>query len=113
MSRNIKLYINDIVEAIDKIKKYVENYTFEEFVKDEKTIDAVVRNFSIIGEAGTHIPEEFQEKYPNLPWHEIISMRNKIIHEYFGLNEEILWKTIQDDLPKLKKELTSINVQIN
>lgn len=113
MPRNLKLYLNDIQEAIDKIQKYVKGYTFEKFIKDDKTVDAVIRNFSIIGEAGTHIPEEVQEKYPQLPWHEIVGMRNKVIHEYFGLNEEILWKTIQDDLPRLKKELLTISQKIS
>lgn len=108
MSRNIQLYLNDILLSIGKIQKYVKNFTFDEFVKDDKTVDAVIRNFSIIGEAGTRIPEDIQEKYSQLPWHEIIGMRNKVVHEYFGLNEEILWKTIQDDLPRLKKELLEI-----
>lgn len=113
MPRNLKLYVSDILQSIDKIQKYIKGYTFDKFVKDEKTIDAIIRNFSIIGEAGTHIPEEIQEKYPKLPWHEIIGMRNKVIHEYFGLNEDILWKTIKDDLPRLKKDLLKISKKIS
>jgi len=113
MLRNLHLYLNDIIQSIDKISKYIQGYTFEKFVKDDKTIDAVIRNFSIIGEAGNRIPEDIKEKYPKLPWHEIVGMRNKVIHEYFGLNDEILWKTIQDDLPRLKKELLKISKKIS
>jgi len=113
MPRNLNLYLNDIQQAVAKIQKYVKGYTFEKFIKDDKTVDAIIRNFSIIGEAGFHIPEDFQEKHPQVPWHEIIGMRNKVIHEYFGLNEEILWKTIQDDLPRLKKDLLKITEKIN
>ena len=113
MPRNLQLYLNDIQQSIRKIQKYVKGYSYEKFIKDEKTIDAVIRNLSIIGEAGTRIPQKIQEKYPKLPWHEIIGMRNKVIHEYFGLNEEILWKTIQDDLPRLKKELSKITKKGN
>jgi len=113
MPRNLKLYITDILESIDKIEKYVKGYDYKKFVKDGRTVDAVVRNFSIIGEAGTRIPENVQEKYPKLPWHEIIGMRNKVVREYFGLNEEILWKTIQDDLPRLKRELLKIAQKIS
>jgi len=112
MSRNLKLYITDILDSIDKIEKYVKGYDYQKFVKDGKTIDAIIRNFSIIGEAGTHVPEDVREKYPQIPWYEIVGMRNKVIHEYFGLNEEILWKTIQDDLPRLKKELLKIKEKI-
>jgi len=113
MSRNLHLYLNDILQSIDKIFKYVKGYTFEKFVKDDKTIDAVIRNFSIIGEAGNRISEKIKEQYPKLPWFEIVGMRNKVIHEYFGLNNEILWKTIQDDLPRLKKELLKISKKIS
>jgi len=113
MPRNLDLYLNDILQSIDKIEEYVKGYTFEKFVKDSKTIDAVIRNFSIIGEAGNRISEDIREKYHQLPWHEIIGMRNKVVHEYFGLNEEILWKTVKDDLPRLKKELLKMIEKIN
>lgn len=113
MPRTLKLYIDDIQESIKKIEEYVKGYNYQKFVKDTKTIDAVIRNFSVIGEAARHIPENVQEKYPQMPWHEITGMRNKIIHEYFGLNEEILWKTIQEDLPRLKQELLKISEKIS
>jgi uncharacterized protein with HEPN domain len=113
MPRNVQLYLNDILQSIDKVQAYVQGFTFDDFVKDEKTVDAVIRNFSIIGEAGNRIPEIVQERYPHVPWHEIVGMRNKVVHEYFGLNEEILWTTIQDDLPRLKKDILDIIQKID
>ena len=113
MPRNIELYIDDIQESIRRIEAYVKSYSYEKFVKDGKTIDAVIRNFSIIGEAASRIPRKIQENYPQIPWFEIIGMRNKVVHEYFGINEEILWKTIQEDLPKLKEQLKKLFEKIN
>ena len=74
------------------------------------TIDAVVRNLEIIGEAANNIPEETTDKYPEIPWREMISMRNKVLHEYFGVDEEILWQTITNDLPPLKKQLKNLSI---
>lgn len=113
MPRNIELYINDIQESIHKIKEYVRGYDYERFVKDGKTIDAVIRNFSIIGEAASRIPREVQERHPQIPWYEIAGMRNKVVHEYFGINEEILWKTIQEDLPRLRRQLKELFEKIS
>lgn len=106
--RNIKLYLYDIDEAINKIDKYVKNLSFNNFVKDEKTVDAVIRNLEIIGEAASHVPEEFRSKHPKIPWYEIIGMRNKVVHEYFGVDLEILWKTIKEDIPRLKKGIEKL-----
>ena len=100
--RKIKLYVQDIIISIGKIEKYTKGFKFEEFIKDEKTIDAIVRNLSVIGEAAKNIPEEVKRKYPQIPWREIIGMRNKVMHEYFGVEEQVLWKTIKDDIPVLK-----------
>ena len=75
--------------------------TFEQFMADRKTIDAVVRNFIIIGEAASHLPEDFIERHPDLPWPEMSDMRNIVVHEYFGVSNKILWETIQSDLPPL------------
>jgi len=86
MKRDYRLYINDILEAIEKIKKYTKGLSFEKFSQNEMTIDAVVRNFGIIGEAVKHIPLKIKKKYPNVPWREMAGMRDKLIHEYFGVN---------------------------
>ena len=106
--RGIKLYLEDIQDSIRKIEKYTRDSNFEKFSKDEQMIDAVVRNLSIIGEAVKNIPKEIKAKNPDVAWNEIKGMRNKVIHEYFGIDEEILWKTIQDDLPVFKKQIAKL-----
>ncbi len=106
--RGIKLYLEDIQDSIRKIEKYTRGSDFEKFSRDEQMIDAVVRNLSIIGEAVRNIPKEVKAKNPNVAWNEIKGMRNKVVHEYFGIDEEILWKTIQDDLPIFKKQVAKL-----
>ncbi len=104
--RTVRLYLEDLITSLLKIEDYTQGFSFESFDKDFKTIDAVVRNLEIIGEAARNIPEEFVESHTNIPCQEMIGMRNKVIHEYFGVDTEILWKTIKDDLPGLKKQIT-------
>jgi len=106
--RGDKLYFEDIVSSIEKIESYVVGMNFETFSADHKTIDAVVRNLSIIGEASNNLSEKIKSVNTDIPWSEIIGMRNKIIHEYFGVDEEILWKTVQEDIPEFKKLLEKI-----
>ncbi len=106
--RGIKLYLEDIQDSIRKIERYTRGSDFEKFSRDEQMIDAVVRNLSIIGEAVRNIPKEMKAKNPEVAWNEIKGMRNKVIHEYFGIDEEILWKTIQDDLPIFKKQIIKL-----
>ncbi len=108
MPRNFTLRIADILEAIGKIHRYVSDMSFEKFRSDEKTVDAVVRNFEIIGEAARCVPEELTEKYPDIPWKEMRDIRNVIVHEYFGISLEILWETIQTDLPPLPDMLKKL-----
>jgi len=107
--RNVELYIEDILNSIEKIEKYTKHTTFEKFSIDEKTIDAVIRNLEVIGEAAKNIPKKTFAKYKDIPWKKIIGMRNKVIHEYFGVDTEILWKTVKEDLSKLKGEIQSLN----
>ena len=109
-SRSIELYLTDIKEAIDKIEKYVRQMTFTDFEQDSKTVDAVTRNIEVIGEAAKHIPAEVQLKHMEIPWKQIVGSRSKAIHEYFGIDLEILWKTVTEDIPKLKKQIAKIKV---
>lgn len=106
--RGAKLYLEDIKNAIKKIEQYTKDLDFNEFSKDIKTIDAVVRNLTIIGEAATNIPREIKSKNPDVAWTEAISMRNKVTHEYFGVDEEILWQTLKEDLPTFKKQISKL-----
>jgi len=113
MTRDYRLYIDDLLEAIGKIEKYVEGLSFDEYAQDSKTIDAVVRNFEIIGEATKHIPEEITEKYPDVPWKEMAGMRDKLIHEYFGIKLEVVWETIKKRLPKVKTLIKDVLEKMN
>lgn len=106
--REPHLYLQDILDSIGRIGQYIKGVTLKEFQPDQEKIDAVVRNLEIIGEAANNIPEEIVEKYPEIPWNRMVSMRNKVLHEYFGVDEEILWKTITEDLPSLKKQLEDL-----
>lgn len=106
--RLLQDYLNDILESIADIKEFTKEMTFEDFSKDKKTIKAVVRSLEIIGEAVNKIPQNIQEMYPETPWKEIISMRNKLIHEYFGVDLDIVWQTKEEDLIPLEKAVKQI-----
>jgi uncharacterized protein with HEPN domain len=109
MSRRLwKHRITDVLDSIKKIQNYVEEMEFEDFQKDEKTIDAVIRNFIVIGEAVRHVPFEISAKYPNIPWRVMGDMRNFAVHEYWGVELRTIWKTIQDDLPPLVPSLNRV-----
>lgn len=107
-SRNWKMRIGDILESISRIKKYTSGYSFNDFEEDEKTVDSVLRNLEIIGEASRHIPKNIKARYPELPWQEMNTMRNIVIHEYHGVNLRIIWTTIALDLPPLVRQLKQI-----
>jgi len=106
--REPTLFLYDILECIKKIEKYISGMTYEEFEKDERTVDAVLRNLEIIGEAARNIPSEFRTKYADIPWRHIVGLRNVVIHEYFGVDLENIWEIITNDLPVLKKKVKNI-----
>ena len=103
--RDFRLYFEDILESTKKIEGYIANLTYDDFVKDNKTIDAVVRNLETIGEAAKQIDEETKKKYDDIPWREIVDFRNRIIHGYFVIDYEIIWQIISKDLPDLKQKI--------
>jgi uncharacterized protein with HEPN domain len=106
--RNWKLRITDILECIAKIRRFTKGFTFDDFQEDEKTIDSVLRNLEIIGEAARHIPVDVRSRYPEIPWAEMLTMRNIVIHEYHGVNLSIIWQTVKEDLPPLVSGLKRI-----
>jgi uncharacterized protein with HEPN domain len=106
--RDWKFRLEDMVESIDLIEEYVKNMDRNSWSQDRKTIDAVIRNLEVIGEAAKHLPAELQERYPDIPWFHIQGMRNLLIHEYFGVDTDILWQTIEKDLPSLKSRILEI-----
>ena len=101
--REYRDYLHDILDAVNDIEDFVEGVSFEQFEKDRKTLNAVVRSIEIIGEAAKNIPLTLREKYGNLPWKKMTAMRDKVIHAYFGVNTKTLWNTIKNDLPPLKQ----------
>lgn len=103
--RDFLLYIDDIKDSAKQILKYTEDLTFEQFSNNRMVIDAVIRNFQIIGEAVTHISENMQDQYPHIPWRSIRGMRNLLVHDYWGVDLTILWETIQESIPQLMKSL--------
>lgn len=108
MKRDYKLFIQDIKDCIAQINRFVEDMAFKDFVKDDKTSSAVVRKLEIIGEAAKNVPDEIKQKYKELPWSDMARMRDKIIHDYFGIDNEIVWKTIKEKLPEIKPKIDNI-----
>lgn len=106
--RDWKLFVEDILESIGLIEHYVNNMDLEDFNTDRKTIDAVVRNFEIIGEASKFIPEDIKKNYQNVDWKGIVGLRNRIAHEYFGISTVIIWHIIKEELPLLKSQMEQI-----
>ena len=99
--REIQLLLEDIQGACQKILSYTAGMSFDDFISDDKTIDAVVRNFEIIGEAANRVPEDFKVDHPEIEWRRIVGFRNRIIHEYFGINYEIVWKIKDENIQQL------------
>jgi len=106
--RDSKLYLEDIIKSIDSILAYINNLPYEDFVRNNMIIDAVVRNLEVIGEASKNIPSEIKSLHPDIPWREMSGMRDKVIHEYFGVDIDIVWATITKRLPELKPLLVNI-----
>lgn len=108
MKRDIGLYLDDILESIEKIEEYTQGLTEEQFSRNIETQDAVLRRLAIIGEAVKHLPEDLKEKHKQIPWKQIAGARDIFIHEYFGVKMERIWKTIKEDLPELKKVIENL-----
>lgn len=106
--RSFEILLDDMIESIDKIERYTVGLTFTNFIENEIVVDAVNRNFTIIGEAANRLPLEFTQTHSDIDWTNIISFRNRIVHEYFGIDSHIIWQIITNDLSDLKKQLQNI-----
>ncbi|MBU1262496.1 DUF86 domain-containing protein [bacterium] len=100
--RDFTDYIQDILDSIREVKEFTQGMDFESFVEDKKTINAVTRSLEVIGEAGKKIPDSLREKYPQIPWKRMAGMRDKLIHEYWSIDLEIVWEVITNELPPIE-----------
>ncbi len=108
MSCDYQVYLDDILLSCSKILRFVDGLSFEQFSQDEKTFDAVVRNLEIIGEAAKHIPDEVRQEYTAIEWRKIAGLCDIMIHEYLGINIEIIWDIVQNKIPGLITEVRKI-----
>ncbi len=101
-------FVQDILDSINDIGNFIDGVDFEEFIRDKKTIYSVVRAIEIIGEATKNIPEQIKKKYPEVPWKKMAGMRDRLVHEYFGVDLEILWGTAKEDVPQLRAPVSKV-----
>jgi len=106
--RNYKIYLEDILTSMSRIFEYIGEKDFKEFKQNYMIVDAVVRNFEIIGEASKNIPENIKEKYSEIPWKKMYGLRNLISHEYFGIDYEMIWEIVTVNLPENLKDIRNI-----
>lgn len=116
MKKSNFIYLNHILTCIYYIEEYSTGKNFDEFVKNQMLQDSLIRQIEIIGEASSRVTKDFKDKYNEVPWLDMKDMRNKLIHDYFGVNILYVWNVIKQDIPSLKKQITSIlnenNIQI-
>lgn len=111
--RDPAVFLKDIVKSIQKIQRYTAGKTYEEFIDNELLVDGVVRNLEIIGEAVKNIPANFRKKYSFIEWRKIAGLRDILIHEYFGIDYELLWDIVEKEIPSLGKQIEDILKDIN
>ena len=111
--RLLQDYLNDILESISDIREFIEGMDFDVFTKDKKTVKAVIRSLEVIGEAVNKLPQNIRNLYPETPWQEMIGMRNRLIHEYFGIDLTIVWQPFEEDLQPLEANVIKINARLD
>lgn len=103
--RDVRLFIQDMLDAIDKVERYINSLDRGAFARNELVLDAVVRNLEVIGEAARQIPEDFRKLHPSIPWRRVVGFRNIVIHEYFAVDPDEVWIIAKEQLPALKTTL--------
>lgn len=106
--RNELFYLEDMYDSMLRIQDYIEDLTYSEFKNNNLVTDAVIRNLEVIGEASKNVSASLKQKYPQLPWRQMYGLRNFVVHEYFGIDYEIVWKIISEALPENRKDLKAI-----
>ena len=101
MSRDLSIYILDIIAASDKVRRYTAGMTRDQLLADDRTYDAVLRNLEIIGEAAKHLPQDVRQEMPSIPWTKIAGMRDILAHVYFGVDPDIVWDVVENKVPEL------------
>ena len=112
MSRNLALYLDDILASIDKIQRYTAGMTQYAFVTDDRTVDAVVRNLQVIGEAVKAIPPDIRDRYPQVEWRKIAGLRDILAHAYFAVDDEVVWDVVQTKRVNLCEWVTMIKSEL-
>jgi len=111
MGKDIKIFIDHIIECIKLIEDFAKGLTKDKLVKDKLKQSAIIRQIEIIGEAVKNLPKEFIEKHKDIPWKDIIGMRDKVIHQYFDIDIDIVWNVLKEDIPELKRKIKNIQVK--
>lgn len=106
-------YLDDILESVEKIRRFTEGMSYEEFVDDPKTVDAVLRNFEVIGEAAKNVPDDIRKEYSDVPWSEMAGMRDTLIHGYATVELQIVWETIRKEIPTLRTRIESVRDELD
>jgi uncharacterized protein with HEPN domain len=104
-------FLEDILLSMQRINEYVSGYDFKKFKQDYKTIDAVIRNLEIIGEAAKNLPDEIKKRYKEVPWEEMYRLRNRVTHEYFGVDYDIIWDIVTNYLPENEKTIIDLLIK--
>jgi uncharacterized protein with HEPN domain len=106
--RSYQFYLEDMLLSMERIQEYIEGLEFIQFKQRYMVVDAVIRNFEVIGEASKHVPDAITNKYPEIPWKKMYKLRNIVTHEYFGIDYEVIWEVAKNDLPQNYADLKTL-----
>jgi uncharacterized protein with HEPN domain len=112
MTRDVRLYLEDILDSISKIERYIHGVDEQRFVDDVQLQDSVLRRLEVIGEATKNIPQSIRDKYPHIPWRNIAGLRDVLIHAYFGVNLHRTWKVVNEDIPDLRNKIQQVQQKL-